>query len=90
MSDSDTITSCLKARIEQRFGVDMRFIERGTSLHDLGIDSLHTVDILLDIENELGFNFEKLALPPNPTLGQLSDAIAANLQTMAKARTPSS
>lgn len=94
MSESDRITSCLKSRIEQRFAVDMRFIERSTRLHDLGIDSLHMVDILLDIETELGFNFERMNIPSSPTFGELCDAIAENLQTQisdpadAPAKTP--
>ncbi|MGI4846539.1 MAG: acyl carrier protein [Janthinobacterium lividum] len=80
MPESDAITSRLKATIEERFAIDMRFVDASARLGDLGIDSLHVVDLLLDIESELGFNFENVTLPGNPTLGELSAAIAANLQ----------
>jgi acyl carrier protein len=46
----------------------------------MGIDSLHLVDIMLDMENEFGFRFESLLLPPNPSLEQISLAITQDSQ----------
>ncbi len=41
----------------------------------MGVDSLHLVDIMLEMENEFSFRFGSLLLPPNPSLEQISLAI---------------
>lgn len=56
-------------RIDAELGADCR-------LEALGIDSLHILDLLLDVEAELGIELGGLALPPHATLGQLAAAIA--------------
>jgi acyl carrier protein len=79
MQDMDQISDRLKAKIRERFSVDTNAIDRDSTMGDMGIDSLLMVDILLDIEADFGFSFESLDLPPNPTLGQLSEAISKSV-----------
>jgi acyl carrier protein len=79
MLTTDDIVSKLKNILDERFGIDTRAIDEGTRLGDIGIDSLHIVDMMLDIEIDMDFNFEDLSLPPNPSLGEMSAAIQKNL-----------
>jgi acyl carrier protein len=75
MPDTESIIGVLKTLLQQRFslGADL---EENRRLIDMGIDSLHLVDVLLDLETELDFQLVNLVLPPQATLAQLADAIA--------------
>jgi acyl carrier protein len=79
MLNADEIVSKLKDILNDRFGIDTSAFDQNTRLGDIGIDSLHVVDIMLDIETDFDFNFEDLSLPPNPSLGEMSAAIEKNL-----------
>ena len=79
MLNTDEILVKLKNILGDRFGLDTTAFDESTRLGDIGIDSLHAVDIMLDIETDLDFNFEDLSLPPNPSLGEMSTAISKNL-----------
>lgn len=73
------IVSKLKVVLNEQFGIDTTHFDESTRLGDIGIDSLHIVDIMLDLENDLNFNFQDLSLPPNPSLGDMADAIQKNM-----------
>lgn len=79
MLNNDAVVSKLKEILNDRFGIDSSAFDESTRLGDIGIDSLHVVDIMLDIETDFDFNFEDLSLPPNPSLGEMSTAIAKNM-----------
>lgn len=83
MVSKDEILSKLKNIVNERFGIDTAPFDESTRLGDIGIDSLHVVDIMLDIETDFGFNFQDLSLPPNPSLGEMSMAISKNLAKQA-------
>jgi acyl carrier protein len=80
MPDIEWITNAVKARINRRYDVDMAAMDDHVRLQALGVDSLHVVDLLLEMEPELGFDFEHLTVPPDPTLMQLSESIAATMR----------
>jgi len=69
----------VKALLEQLFGIDTSGVTDATTLRDLGIDSMHVVNLMLELEQELDVELTNLAFPPNPTLGQVADTIARNL-----------
>lgn len=73
------IVSKLKGVLHEQFGIDTTDFDESTRLGDIGIDSLHIVDIMLDLENELNFSFQDLSLPPNPSLGDMAQAIRKNM-----------
>ena len=75
LSDSVSIIAVLKMLLRQRYCIDAE-LASDSRLETLGIDSLHILDLLLDVEAELGIELGGLALPPHATLGQLADAIA--------------
>jgi acyl carrier protein len=77
--NTEQIVSKLKDLLHERFAIDTSGADGDTRLGDLGIDSLHVVDVMLDIESEMGFSFDSLDLPPNPSLKELSEAIGRNL-----------
>jgi acyl carrier protein len=79
MLNTDDFVSKLKTILNERFGLDTTMFDEGTRLGDIGIDSLHVVDIMLDIETDFDFNFQDISLPPNPSLGEMSTAISKNL-----------
>lgn len=75
MASNEQVLSKLLSTLHERFAINIENIDTASRLSDIGIDSLHLVDIMLDMENEFGFRFESLLLPPNPSLEQISLAI---------------
>ena len=68
----------IKSMLEERFGIDVNASGPASRMRDLGIDSLHLVDLMLDMESAFGFQYEALTLPANPSLEEIANAIAAN------------
>ena len=67
----------LAERIAEHIGIDVAEIKPETTFEDLNIDSLDTVEILMDLEDELGRQIvldEKLQ-----TVGEFQQFIAAKL-----------
>jgi acyl carrier protein len=75
MPSNELILNKLLSTLHERFAIDIQQLSTASRLSDMGIDSLHLVDIMLDMENEFSFRFESLLLPPNPSLEQISLAI---------------
>jgi acyl carrier protein len=74
MPDIASVVVLLKGLLEQRYGIHAA-ISADSILEDIGMDSLHVLDLLLDAESALGVRLEGIALPPHATLGQLAAAI---------------
>ena len=73
------IVTKIKEALNERFGIDVTQVNENSRLRDLGVDSLHVVEIMLDMEAELGVKLEDLSVPPNPSLGEVAVAIGRNL-----------
>lgn len=69
----------LKALIHERFGVDPAGLAGSTTQAEIGIDSLLLVDMMLDVETELGFTFESMDLPRNPDLDTIVALVEQNM-----------
>jgi acyl carrier protein len=69
----------LKSLIHERFGIDPAGISGSTTQAELGIDSLLMVDMMLDVETELGITFESMDLPRNPDMDTIVDLVRRNL-----------
>jgi len=80
MPSNEQILNSLLSALHGRFAIDIGQIDTASRLSDLGIDSLHLVDVMLDMENEFGFRFESLLLPPNPSLDDITLAISRDSQ----------
>lgn len=61
--------------LQERFDVDAASISGETRVGELGIDSILMVDLMLDIETELGFTFISMDLPKNPSLDEVADLV---------------
>jgi acyl carrier protein len=81
MPSSEQILNKLLSTLNERFAIDIEQVSTASRLSDIGIDSLHLVDIMLDMEGEFGFRFESLVLPANPSLGQITRAIMVDSHT---------
>jgi acyl carrier protein len=81
MPSSEQILNKLLSTLRQRFAIDTEQVTKASRLSDIGIDSLHLVDIMLDMEHEFSFQSESLQLPPNPSLEQIALAILRGSET---------
>jgi acyl carrier protein len=70
----------IKGSLVERFSIDTATVDENSRLRDLGVDSLHLLEIMLDMESELGIKLEDLSVPPNPSLGEVAAAIKRNLE----------
>lgn len=72
------VISRVKALLRDRFDLDVSSLTNDSKLRDLGIDSLHFVDVLMDLEDEMGVKLTDLSFPPNPSLGEIAEVVTAN------------
>jgi len=79
MQTNASLVAKIKNSLHERFGLDINQLDENSKLGDLGVDSLHVVEIMMDLEADLGVKFEDLTVPPNPSLGEVAIAIARNL-----------
>jgi acyl carrier protein len=70
----------LKALIHERFGIDPAGLSGSTTQAEIGIDSLLMVDMMLDVETEMGFTFDSMNLPRNPDLDTIVSLVEDNLR----------
>lgn len=77
--DNTDLVMKIKHILNDRFEIDMASLNENSRLRDLGVDSLHVVEIMLDLEADLGVKLNDLSVPPNPSLGEVAAAIAKNL-----------
>ncbi|MDP1952197.1 MAG: phosphopantetheine-binding protein [Betaproteobacteria bacterium] len=78
MDDNDILNK-IRASLVERFGLEPSQLAADVRLRDLGADSMHILEIMLDLEAELGVSLSDLTLPPNPTLGEVAAVISKNL-----------
>lgn len=77
--DNVDILNKIRASLIERFGLEASQLAEDVRLRDLGADSMHILEIMLDLETELGVSLSDLSLPPNPTLGEVAAVISGNL-----------
>lgn len=77
-SNTDLVEK-IKGALKERFAIDVTQVDERSRLRDLGVDSLHVLEIMLDMESELGIKLEDLLVPPNPSLGEVAAAIERNM-----------
>ena len=78
MTMNEHVIEEITSMLQERFGIDVNTSGPASRMRDLGIDSLHLVDLMLDMESAFGFQYELLTLPANPSLEEIANAIAAN------------
>lgn len=76
--DREVILAKITASLHERFGIEASSLAEKSRMRDLGIDSMHVLEIMLDLETDLGIKLGDLSLPPNPSLGEVVDVIVQN------------
>ena len=76
---TEELSLMIKDALVNTFGIDAALISSGARMRDLGVDSLHVVEILLDLEAALGVKLTDLSFPPNPSLDDVAQTIQKNL-----------
>jgi acyl carrier protein len=66
----------IKGILHEQFDIDPTTLDESTKLTDLGIDSLHLVDVMLEIETELNITITDLSFSPEATLGELGSIVS--------------
>lgn len=78
--DKQQIMGHLKDMLHRQFQIEKTSVNLETRQQDIGIDSILMVDLMLDIENELGFSFDMMDLPKNPSMDDICNLILRNLK----------
>ena len=68
----------IKGILQDQFDIDPNTISDATKLSEIGIDSLHLVDVMLDLETDLDITFENLDFSPETTLNNLAEIVSVN------------
>jgi len=77
--DRNKILELLKTLLKDKYDVDPGTLTGSSRQDDIGLDSMTMVDLMMDIETSLDFQFPELNLPKNPSLDEIVDLIAANV-----------
>ena len=78
MDPADLLTR-LQNVLHERFGLERSVLQEKARLRDLGIDSLHVAEIVMELENELNTRLDDLTMPPNPSLEEVAAVLSKNL-----------
>lgn len=74
--DRSKILELLKALLKDKYDVDPDSLTGASRQDDIGLDSMTMVDLMMDIETSMDFQFPDLNLPRNPSLDEIVDLIA--------------
>ena len=78
MPDPAAVLAALKEFLATRFDIPAESVEPGTPLRDLGLDSMMVMDVMLETEDRFGLKLTDLALPREPTLGDVVALVQRN------------
>lgn len=81
--DSDTVLAALRDFLASRFDVPAAQAQAATPLRDMGLDSMMIMDMMLETEDRFHVKLVDLALPREPTLGDVVALIERNLDAAA-------
>ncbi|HQZ31787.1 MAG TPA: phosphopantetheine-binding protein [Arenimonas sp.] len=77
--DRIKILELLKQLLKDKYDVDPDSLTGASRQDDIGLDSMTMVDLMMDIETALDFQFPNLNLPRNPSLDDIVELIAGQL-----------
>lgn len=77
--DSVRIQMIIGELLTERFDIPPDKITNDSSLRNLGLDSMLMLDVMLEMETRLGIKLKDLAIPANPTLGNIVALIERNI-----------
>lgn len=77
--DKSAIMQRLASILQETYGVDTSDVTPETTLSQIGIDSMISADLMMELEEELGFRFETMDMPRNATVQDVADLVERNL-----------
>lgn len=78
--DRAEVVAVVAVRCDALLGSDPEQVGEGAALaDDLGADSLHVVELVLDLEDHFGVDIDDVAMTGVATVGQLVDVVLARL-----------
>ena len=78
--DRAQILDRLKRLLKDKYEIDPGTLTGSSRQDDIGLDSMTMVDLMMDIETDLDFQFPDLNVPRNPSLDEIVDLVAKALQ----------
>ena len=69
----------LKQLLKDKYEIDPETLTPDSRQDDIGLDSMTMVDLMLDVETELDFQFPDLNVPRNPSLQEIVNLVAQAL-----------
>lgn len=82
--DRAEILDRLKQLLKDKYEVDPETLTPESRQDDIGLDSMTMVDLMLDVETELDFEFPDLNVPKNPSLNEIVDLVSQALAEQPK------
>ena len=76
--DAAHIQTVVKNFLGERFDISADRITDGTSVRDLGLDSMMMLEVMLELEDRLGIKLRDLSMPANPTLRDVVALVERN------------
>ncbi len=73
--DRAEILDRLKRLLKDKYEIDPGSLTGESRQDEIGLDSMTMVDLMLDVETELDFQFPDLTVPPNPSLDEIVQLI---------------
>lgn len=77
--DRAEILDRLKQLLKDKYEIDPSTLTGDSRQDDIGLDSMTMVDLMLDVETELDFQFPDLNVPKNPSLDEIVNLVAQAL-----------
>lgn len=81
--NEENIIELLKKTVLDTFDIDLSSATPQTSVSDLGLDSMAVLDVVMTVEDTIGFKLGRIELPKNPTLQDVAGMVIRNLEARA-------
>lgn len=69
----------LKELLRDKYDIDPDTLTGESRQEEIGLDSMTMIDLMMDIETSLDFQFPNLNLPKNPSLDEIVDLTAEHV-----------
>lgn len=73
--DKSTLLDRMIRLVHEQYGIEKESIVPEAKLKELGIDSMMSADLLIELESAFSITFTDLQLPPDPTVGDVLDLV---------------